>query len=223
MRNTIPLLPRLSIFILILLLLFWAFNQDFSPTLNAVIIVGGFLAVFPTVWLGRRWLDADPSAERTIKITAIVHAILMILMGLSIIKAVQTGRSWQGWVIPFSPKLGLLLVQITAFATLLTVLNLALRGLGAPFAVALSRRLATDWMYRWTRNPMVLATLALLIAFGLWYESLLFILWVLLLVTPAWIAFLKVYEERELEIRFGQPYLDYREKTSFLIPRKPRD
>jgi len=45
----------------------------------------------------------------------------------------------------------------------------------------------------------------LLLSFGLWIQSLFFVLWVLLLVAPAWLAFLKLYEERELEIRFGAP------------------
>jgi len=47
---------------------------------------------------------------------------------------------------------------------------------------------------------MVLATLAWLAAFGLLQRSALFVLWVVAVVAPAWIAFLKVYEERELEI-----------------------
>jgi len=40
---------------------------------------------------------------------------------------------------------------------LLTVINLALKGFGAPFFIVLSRKLAADWLYAWTRDPMVLA------------------------------------------------------------------
>ena len=29
----------------------------------------------------------------------------------------------------------------------------------------------------------------------------------------------KVYEERELALRFGQPFLDYKRRTLFLFPR----
>src|SRR4030042_1033151 len=103
----------------------------------------------------------------------------------------------------------------------MTVINLALKGLGAPFAVALNRRLAVDWMYAWTRNPMVLATLAFLLAIGIWFQSAFFVLWVLILVTPAWLVYLKVFEERELEIRFGASYLDYKARTPMLFPRRP--
>jgi protein-S-isoprenylcysteine O-methyltransferase Ste14 len=31
----------------------------------------------------------------------------------------------------------------------------------------------------------------------------------------------KVYEERELEFRFGPSYLEYKSKTPFLFPGKP--
>lgn len=112
---------------------------------------------------------------------------------------------------------------MSGVAVLLAVANLALRGLGAPFAVALSRRLAMDWLYAWTRNPMVLSGLAFLVAVGLWLRSTLFVLWVLLMVTPVMLLFLKVYEERELEIRFGEAYRAYRARTPMLWPRRPRD
>ncbi len=118
--------------------------------------------------------------------------------------------------------MGLALVVLTSAATAVTIVNLALRGCGAPFGIALSRRLAIDWLYAWTRNPMVLATLALLVSLGLWFQSSLFILWVLLLVVPALLFFVKVFEERELEIRFGEPYHRYRAQTPMLLPRRPK-
>ena len=115
-----------------------------------------------------------------------------------------------------------MLVWLTGFATLLTVVNLALGGLGASFAAKLSSRLATDWMYAWTRNPMLLCTLALLLSVGFRYRSVWFVLWVILIVSPGWIFFVNIYEERELEIRFGAPCVDYRLRTPLLWPRKPR-
>jgi len=69
---------------------------------------------------------------------------------------------------------------------------------------------------------MVLATLSCLSAAGLLLQSALFVAWVLILVAPAWIVYLKVYEERELEIRFGQSYRQYKARTSFLWPRRQK-
>lgn len=199
----------------------WILEQSFSPPLNAVCIVGPLLLVFPATWGARRLLDRRPTPERTAWVTAALHAALMVLFGIAIIKAIQTGETWRGFLIPIPRNVAIVLVWVTGVAALLTVANLALRGLGAPFAVALSRRLATDWMYARTRNPMVLATLAWLAAVGLWLQSALFLAWVLALVTPAWVVYLRVYEERELEIRFGDAYRAYRAKTAFLWPRRP--
>jgi protein-S-isoprenylcysteine O-methyltransferase Ste14 len=205
-------------FLLTVIVWRWVATSHSGPVASGLLIVGPIVLSFPVVWLGRTLLDARPVPEHTARMTAFVHYALMVLFGTAIIEAVQTGQGWRGWTIPLPAGIGLALLSISGFATILTVINLAVRGLGAPFAIALSRRLATDWMYRWTRNPMVLATLACLVSFGVWIRSTLFLVWVLLLVTPAWLAFLKIYEERELEIRFGEPYLDYKARTPMLFP-----
>jgi len=200
----------------------WTLTQVFTPFLNGACIVGTMLLVFPAVWAARKLLDQSPTAERAAWVTAGLHAVLMALLGIGIIKAIQTGEAWRGIVLPFPRPLATTLVYLTGIVAILTVVNLALRGLGAPFAVALSRRLATDWMYARTRNPMVLSVLAWLVAMGLWLQSAGFLAWVLILTAPAWIVFLRVYEERELEIRFGQAYRAYRASTPFLWPRLRR-
>jgi protein-S-isoprenylcysteine O-methyltransferase Ste14 len=125
-------------------------------------------------------------------------------------------------VLPIPSGIGLALVIITGAASLLVVANLALKGFGAPFFIALSRKLAVDWLYAWTRNPMVLAALAIFVSLGIWFQSALFVLWALVLFAPALLFFVKVYEERELEFRFGASYLEYKSKTPMLFPRKPR-
>ena len=151
-----------------------------------------------------------------------VHYALGILFGTAIIRAILTYQDWAGWRLPIPVEIGLPLVIITGIATLATVVNLALKGLGAPFAIVLSRRLAVDWLYAWTRNPMVLAVLAFLLSMGIWFQSALFVLWVLILFAPALLVFVKVYEERELEFRFGASYLEYKSRTPMLFPRRPR-
>jgi protein-S-isoprenylcysteine O-methyltransferase Ste14 len=205
-------------------LLIWllALNQPLSNIMNLSIIVGGVLLVFPIVWLGRMILDRQPTTSRVTWLTIFVHYALVILFGIAIIRAVTTHQDWSGWVLPVPTEIGWLLVIITGAVALFSVINLALKGLGAPFAIALSKKLAVDWMYAWTRNPMVLATLALLLSLGIWFQSALFVLWVLILFTPALLVFVKVYEERELEIRFGASYLEYKSRTPMLFPRKPK-
>jgi protein-S-isoprenylcysteine O-methyltransferase Ste14 len=69
---------------------------------------------------------------------------------------------------------------------------------------------------------MLLAALAFFLSLGIWFQSVLFVLWVLILFAPALLFFVKVYEERELEIRFGESYLEYKSRTPMLFPRRPK-
>jgi protein-S-isoprenylcysteine O-methyltransferase Ste14 len=207
-----------AMFVGTVLLWRWLMRQHFSPPVTSLAIVGPLVLVFPSALAGRRILDAAPTPERAAKVNAVVHAWLMLLLGVAVITAIRTSATWRGLILPIPPAVAAVVLYATGAMVLLTVLNLALRGLGAPFAVALSRRLATDWLYSRTRNPMVLATLACLFAVGLWLQSALFLLWHLALVTPAWLFAVKVYEERELDIRFGEPYRRYRTSTPFLWP-----
>jgi protein-S-isoprenylcysteine O-methyltransferase Ste14 len=159
---------------------------------------------------------------RAVWTTTFVHVGLGFTFGVPIVRVLTTHQDWSGWVLPVPSGIGLALVILTGAVFLLTVVNLALKGLGAPFFIALSRKLAADWLYAWTRNPMVLAGLSFFLSLGIWFQSGLFVLWVLMLFAPALIFFVKVYEERELEFRFGASYLEYKSKTPMLWPRRPR-
>ncbi len=222
MKHASELFFRIALLAFALFIWLWALNRPISNTMNLLIIIGGMLLVYPIVWLGRMILDRQPTTSRAVWITTFVQFAVGTLFGAAIIQAVTTHQDWPGWRLPIPVGIGLLLVIITGAAFLLTVVNLALKGFGAPFFIALSRKLAIDWLYAWTRNPMVLAGLALLLSLGIWFQSALFVLWVLVLFAPALLVFIKVYEERELEIRFGASYLEYRSRTPMLFPRKPR-
>ena len=199
----------------------WALNQPLSNIVNLSMIIGCVLLAYPVVWLGRKALDRQPTTDRAAWATMFVHYGLLLLFGMAIIRAVTTHQDWSGWKIPIPVEIGWILFGVTGIVALLTVINLALKGLGAPFAIALTRTLAVDWFYAWTRNPMVLATLAWLLSAGIWFQSAMFVLWVLFIFGPALLTFVKVYEERELEIRFGAPYLEYKSRTPMLFPRRP--
>jgi len=222
MRQVIEFLARVALLAFIWFIWWWALNAPLSNVMNLSIIVGGVLLVFPLVWLGRKILDRHQTISRVAWTTTFVHFALGFLFGVPIIRAVTTHQDWSGWVLPVPSEIGLVLVIITGAVLLLTVVNLALKGFGAPFFIALSRKLAADWLYAWTRNPMVLAALAFLLSLGIWFQSVLFVLWVLILFAPALLVFVKVYEERELEIRFGASYLEYKSRTPMLFPRRPK-
>jgi len=221
MKHVIGSFFRLILFAFILTIWWLVLNARLSNVINLSIIVGGVLLTFPLVWIGRKILDRHQTINHAVRTTTFVHCGLALTFGVSVVRAVSTHQDWSGWVLPIPSAIGLVLVIITGAACLLTVINLAIKGFGAPFFIVLSRKLAADWMYAWTRNPMVLAVLSFALSLGIWFQSTMFVLWVLVLFGPALLFFVKVYEERELEFRFGASYLEYKSKTPMLFPGKP--
>ena len=221
MRQLIEFPVRVALLAFVWLILWWAAVTPLSRAVNLSIIVGGVLLTFPLVWLGRKVLDRHPTTGGAVWTTTFVHVALGFTFGVPIVRAVTTHRDWPGWVLPVPSEIGLILVVGTGAACFLTVVNLALKAFGAPFFIALSRKLTADWLYAWTRNPMVLAALSWFLALGIWFQSALFVVWVLVVFAPALLFFVKVYEERELEFRFGASYLEYKSRTPMLFPRRP--
>lgn len=222
MKNTMLSIIRIVALVLIWLVWWGAIVAKLALTVDLILLFASSLLIGVVVVLGRRWLDRNPTLEHAQWVTTVVQYLVGLLFGMALIRAIAALRAWPLWVIPLPAWVGLTLVIVTGAATLFSMLNLALKGLGAPFAVALSQKVAQDWMYAWTRNPMVLSAIALLVSLGLWFRSTSFVLWALLLFTPAILVFIKGYEERELEIRFGESYLAYKAKTPLLFPRRPK-
>jgi protein-S-isoprenylcysteine O-methyltransferase Ste14 len=222
MKHVIEPFFRIVLFAILLIVWWLILNAQFPKVMNLSIIVGGILLTFPLAWLGRKILDRHQSISHAVWTTTFVHFGLGFTFGIPIVLALTTHRYWSGLLLPVPSVIGLILVIITSIASFLTIVNLALKGFGAPFFIKLSQKLAADWMYAWTRNPMVLAVISFFLSLGIWFQSTLFVLWVLILFAPSLIFFVKVFEERELEFRFGAYYLEYKSKTPFLFPRRPR-
>ncbi len=103
---------------------------------------------------------------------------------------------------------------------LLSITNKSLRALGSGAnAFRLTKRIVEKDIYRYTRNPMSLGYYLFCLGIGFISGSTLLTLGVLFGLVPAHIFFLKYFEELELELRFGESYKEYKEKTPFLIPR----
>ncbi len=222
MRHLLEALVRLALFAVVCSAFWWASETRLSYGMNLSMMVGGVLLTFPIVWLGRKILDHHATPSRAIWVTSFVHVGVGLTFGVPFVRGLVTHQDWAGWVLPIPSAIGQVLVIISGTVSFLVVANLALKGFGAP-GILLSRKLAVDWLYSWTRNPMVLAALFFFLSIGIWFQSLMFVLWVLLLFAPALMFFLKVYEERELEIRFGASYLEYKSRTPMLLPRRPRN
>jgi len=221
MKAVATILIRVALFVIICFVLYQASEARLTPGVNLAIIFAGVLFTYPAVWIGRRILDRNHTDRHAVWTTTFVHFSLGFTFGVPLVRALVTHEAWRFWLVPIPPEIGYALVIVTGAASALVVLTLALRGFGAPFFIVLSRRLAVDWLYAWTRNPMVLAGLAFFFSLGVWFQSAAFLVWVAVIFTPAMLFFLKVFEERELEFRFGASYVEYRSRTPMLWPRRP--
>ena len=101
----------------------------------------------------------------------------------------------------------------------LALSNKSLRALGSGTnAFRLTKQIVELDIYKYTRNPMSLGYYLFALGIGFLSGSTLLTLYVLLGLVPAHLFFLRYFEELELELRFGDSYKEYKQKTSFLIP-----
>ena len=90
MKNIGDALIRIGLFALVFVSWMWVLAQPFSNAINLGIILGAVMLVFPLVWLGRLLLDRDPDPEAAAWMTTLMHALLMVLFGSAIIRALGT-------------------------------------------------------------------------------------------------------------------------------------
>lgn len=119
---------------------------------------------------------------------------------------------------PFFLVLGIVLAIPGLY--LLGITNKLLRALGNGVnAFRLTKQIVADDIYKRTRNPMSLGFYLFALALGFGSGSTFILLAVSLGLIPVHIFFLKYFEELELELRFGESYLEYKQSVPFLIPK----
>lgn len=94
-------------------------------------------------------------------------------------------------------------------------------GKGTPVPVVPTQRLVVVGPYRYCRNPMLLGLTLYYIGISLLASSPACLAFTALVAVVS-VAYIKLVEERELELRFGEEYLRYKERTPFVIPRPRR-
>jgi protein-S-isoprenylcysteine O-methyltransferase Ste14 len=90
-------------------------------------------------------------------------------------------------------------------------------GRGTPAPLMPTQRLVVEGPYAYSRNPMTLGIMLFYLGLGLWVGSPSFIGLASLFIISV-LAYVKLVEEKELEERFGQEYVEYKRKTPFLFP-----
>ncbi len=92
------------------------------------------------------------------------------------------------------------------------------RARGTPLPMMATQKLLVSGPFKHCRNPMVLGTILLYLGISIAVGSLSALL-VILIFSALLLLYVKLVEEKELEARFGDDYLEYKAHTPFLIPR----
>jgi protein-S-isoprenylcysteine O-methyltransferase Ste14 len=126
----------------------------------------------------------------------------------------------QGSLLHFSPFrwLGVLLVVAGVPVLLDSFARFALKGLGTPAPVFPTRHLVVSGLYRYVRNPMYVAVLAMILGQGLLFGDLR-VLEYGVLVWVAFHLFVLLYEEPALRRSFGVEYESFCANVGRWIPR----
>jgi len=114
--------------------------------------------------------------------------------------------------------LSLLLLVIGASLSLWTVYSF-IKARGSPVPFNPPQQLVTTGLYSRTRNPMLLGWFIMLFGLGILLNSISLIF----IFTPLFILlnvlYVKTVEEKEMEKKFGEEYLEYKTNVPMFIPR----
>ena len=113
---------------------------------------------------------------------------------------------------------GMLLIAAGLPGLIDSFARFALQGLGTPAPIAPPQNLVVTGLYRYVRNPIYVAVVALILGQGILFGDgrlLIYggLLWL------AFHAFVLAYEEPVLAESFGAPYKDFRANVPRWIPR----
>jgi protein-S-isoprenylcysteine O-methyltransferase Ste14 len=119
---------------------------------------------------------------------------------------------------PFNLILGCLLILPSGFLAMWSIYNQFTIGRGTPVPLMATQKLIIQPPFSYCRNPMALGTFGMYLGVAALFHSLGAGLLVLFFASGL-LIYIKFGEEKEMVNRFGQEYLDYKQRTPFLIPR----
>jgi protein-S-isoprenylcysteine O-methyltransferase Ste14 len=134
-----------------------------------------------------------PALDRWLHLPPICYAPVNLVLGVLLILA--------GWLLGIWANY----VQFTL-------------GRGTAVPVMATQKLIVQPPYSYCRNPMALGAIVMYLGVAVLLGSIGAAILVLL-GAAALLTYIKLVEEKEMVLRFGQEYLEYRQHTSFLVPR----
>jgi len=98
------------------------------------------------------------------------------------------------------------------------VWDFATFGRGTPAPIDAPKKLVVRGLYRYTRNPMYVGVLTVILGWAVLFQAAALVLYILIVGT-CFHLFIVLYEERQLQQEFGGEYEDYRRRVSRWLPR----
>jgi len=92
------------------------------------------------------------------------------------------------------------------------------KGSPVPLKGTQTEVLVVKGPYKYSRNPMIFGYILLWIGLGFLFNSIFLLFGFTLFIILLLIAVVKLWEEKNLIKRFGNSYLEYKSKVSFIIP-----
>lgn len=159
--------------------------------------------------------------QRTVVLVVAVAIFLLILPGSLIL----LGRAVDRWL--GLPKLALALLNpifgglVTLSGWLFGLWSVYVQftiGRGTPVPLMATQKLIVQPPYSYCRNPMALGAIVMYLGVAIWIGSP-GAAFLVLIGAAVLLTYIKIIEEKEMEIRFGREYLEYKSRTPFLFPR----
>lgn len=113
---------------------------------------------------------------------------------------------------------GSLLIALGLVYAFWSIASQLLRARGTPLPMMATQKLLVSGPFRHCRNPMSFGTVLLYLGISIVVGSISAVIMVAAF-SILLVAYLKGIEEKELEARFGEAYLNYKARTPFLVPR----
>jgi protein-S-isoprenylcysteine O-methyltransferase Ste14 len=171
----------------------------------------------------QKWQNQDsPSKNRIVAlgIGALIFPIMIPACLLIVFPQVDRyfgfGSFYNGWANILIGGVAILLGGALALWTIVLQIQLAS---GTPLPMLPTKKLLTIGPFKYCRNPMNLGTITAYFGVAILIGSYSALLAVAILAALL-LSYCKFIEEKELEIRFGSEYIEYKQTTPFIIPIK---
>jgi protein-S-isoprenylcysteine O-methyltransferase Ste14 len=169
----------------------------------------------------KKWQNNESSEGK--RVLALVTGALIFPIGIPAIlvlilpqvdKIIGIGSFYIGYG---NLIIGVIAIIMGGFFALWTITAQIKLASGTPFPMLPTQKLLIIGPFKYCRNPMTLGTIIAYSGVAIWVGSFMSLFAVAIFALML-LVYLKLIEEKELAMRFGPEYLEYKKNTPFILP-----